>query len=275
MRLASIYVPALPLQVEVGEHPELLGRALVVVGGDPEVVACSRAAFDAGIRPGMSPSQARTRVADLAVAIGSPARWRAALIDLAEEIAALLPEGQDRRIDLSEALRGDGVATHPALFLVVPAGQRSDRFGRILLDLAAARGLRVRVGIAADRFTARAAARTRRDSPVVVVPRGGAAEFLAPLPLDLLPLRDEVRALLHAAGIRTLGQFAALPPPSVGRAAGAVDYQELARGNGPSHIAAGPIAGPARERRPALPAPRRARRSSGSPANDRQLHLAG
>jgi protein ImuB len=266
MRLASVYVPALPLQVEIGHHPELLGRASVVVGSDrPEVVACSRAAFEAGIRPGMSPSLARTRVADLGVAIGSPARWRDALLDLAEELASLLPEGADRRIDLSEALHEGGVATGPVLFLRVPTGQRSDRFGRRLFDVVAAHGLRARVGIAADRFTARAAARRRGESPVTVVPRGGAAAFLAPLPIELLPLRDEVRTLLRAAGVRTLGQFAALPPPAdTCRSAGAVDYQELARGNGPCELVASAPA-----RRPALLPPSRRR------ADERQLHLAG
>ena len=52
------------------------------------------------------------------------------------------------------------------------------------------------------------------------------AAFLAPLPLELLPLEDEVRQMLHTLGIHTLGDFAALPPPSVGRRwnQGGVDY---------------------------------------------------
>ncbi|HTE49834.1 MAG TPA: hypothetical protein VK698_03105 [Kofleriaceae bacterium] len=270
MRLACLHLPALPLQVEVRVHPDLLGRAVAVLGsGDhPAVVACSRAAFEAGIRPGMSPGQARLRADDLAVVTGSPGRWRDEVIALAEEIGALAPGGDGRGVDLSEALDGEQVMANAVLFAEIPTGQRSERFGRQLLQLAAARGYRGRVGVAWDRFTARAAARMRDEAPVVVVARGGSAEFLAPLPLELLPLRDEVRALLRAAGVRTLGQFAALPPPSVGRPVDGVDYQGLARGNGPSELVRQPAL---RARRAALPA----RSGRGRPAEDgRQLRLA-
>src|SRR6266545_5021133 len=207
-RLACIYLPAFPLQVHVREQPQLAGRAVAILGPGfrPQVIACSRAAFEAGVRPGMSPSQARVRVADLMVVPASPQRWRDEVVDLAEALSAL---GVD--VDVSEALAGDTVAGRPVLYVEVPAGQRSERFGRRLLDVVASRGQSGRVGIAADRFTARVAALMRGASPVVVVPRGAAAEFLAPLPIDLLPLRDEVRALLRAAGVKTLGEFAALP----------------------------------------------------------------
>jgi protein ImuB len=266
MRLACIYMPVFPLQVAVGDQPHLAGRAVVVLGGGAraEVVACSRAAFQAGVREGMSPSQARARVGDLIVVPGSPLRWRELLLALAADIGAFVPGAA---VDLSEAVRGEGVASHPAVFLEVPAGQRGERFGRRLLDVVTARFPSARVGIAADRFTARAAARTRGPSPVTVVARARAAAFLAPLSIDLLPLRDEVRVLLRAAGVRTLGDFAALPPPSIDRGpSGAVDYQELARGNGPSEpFPRAPLPAP---RLPARPAPRRRR------GDERQLHLA-
>jgi len=267
MRLACIHLPVFPLQVEVVDQPLLAGRRVVVLGagGRAEVVACSRAAFQAGLREGMSPGQARARVGDLIALPGSPLRWREELLALAGEIGALaVPE---TGMDLSEALRGEGVVNHPALFLEVPTGQRSDRFGRRLLERVTARGMSGRVGTAADRFTARAAARTRGADPVTVVSRANAASFLAPLSIDLLPLRDEVRALLRAAGVLTLGEFAALPPPSIDhRAGGGVDYQELARGNGP----AGSLARSAAllTRLPARPAPPRRR------GDERQLELA-
>lgn len=273
MRLACLHLPALPLQVEVRAHPEHLGRAIAVVvsGADeadhPQVVACSRAAFEAGVRPGMSPGQARHLAGEVAIVSGSPDRWRDEVIALAEEIGAVAPGEDGRGVDLSEALRGARLLPNAVLFAEVPAGQRSDRFARRLLDIAAARGYVGRVGVAWDRFTARAAARMRDEEPVVVVPRGRSAEFLAPLPLELLPLRDEVRSLLRAAGVRTLGQFAALPPPSVGRSTDAVDYRELARGNGPAELVRAPAM---RARRATLPARPRA----GDGADDRQLRLA-
>ncbi len=66
---------------------------------------------------------------------------------------------------------------------------------------------------------------------VVSVPRGGSAAFLASRPLSLLGIGPEVQHMLEALGVRTLGEFAALPAPSVSRPADA-DYQALARGEG-------------------------------------------
>lgn len=271
MRLACLHLPALPLQVEVRTHPGLLGQAVAVVAAGevsdhPRVVACSRAAFEAGVRPGMSPGQARQLADGAAIVPGSPGRWRDEVFSLAEELGAIAPGSDGRGVDLSEAVSGARILPNAVLFAEVPAGQRSERFARRLLDIAARRGYLGRVGVAWDRFTARAAARMRDEEPVVVVPRGRSAEFLAPLPLELLPLRDEVRSLLRAAGVRTLGQFAALPPPSVGRADDAVDYRELARGNGPSELVR---TSALRARRAALPARPRA-----ADPGDRQLRLA-
>jgi hypothetical protein len=61
------------------------------------------------------------------------------------------------------------------------------------------------------------------------VPRGGSAAFLAPRPLSLLAISPEVQHMLEALGVRTLGEFAALPAPSVARPLDA-DYRALARG---------------------------------------------
>jgi len=70
---------------------------------------------------------------------------------------------------------------------------------------------------------------------VVSVPRGGSAAFLAPRPLSLLAISPEVQHMLEALGVRTLGEFAALPAPSVARPLEA-DYQALARGDSGSAL---------------------------------------
>jgi nucleotidyltransferase/DNA polymerase involved in DNA repair len=70
----------------------------------------------------------------------------------------------------------------------------------------------------------------RNDRGVVSVPRGGSAAFLSPRPLSLLAITPEVQHMLEALGVRTLGEFAALPAPSVARPVEA-DYQALARGD--------------------------------------------
>jgi hypothetical protein len=125
------------------------------------------------------------------------------------------------------------------MYCEVPTRTRGGSFGDRLLDRLAAIGVSCRIGIADDRFTAWVAASSSvdagrdhraEDAGVVTVPRGGSAAFLAPRPLSLLAISPEVQHMLEALGVRTLGEFAALPAPSVARPAEA-DYQALARGD--------------------------------------------
>jgi protein ImuB len=102
-----------------------------------------------------------------------------------------------------------------------------------LVAAAAAVGFQARAGVADDRFAAWAATQAVPRARVRVVPSGGSAAFLAPLGLELLPLDEDVRRMLMLLGVTTLGDFAALPPPSVGRrwAQATVDAQAQARGD--------------------------------------------
>ncbi len=228
MRLACLHLPGFPLQVAVRDRPELAGRAVAAVDATraPRVVSLSRAALERGVRRGMATGQARLLAPDLELVGAGRDRLRAALRALAEEIAQFSPTLE---------LGGDGPEPRWDIWLEVPPAQRPRRFARRLVAAARRAGYRARVGVAEDRFTAWAAAVCAGDDPVHVVPRGGAAAFLAPLPLELLPLADEVRHMLRAAGVTTLGAFAALPPPSV-RPPGALDVHEMARGRGPTGL---------------------------------------
>jgi protein ImuB len=94
----------------------------------------------------------------------------------------------------------------------------SSRAGERLLgqDLIAAvekAGLPARAGIASSKLAARVAAGLP-DSPGVV-PAGEEGEFLAPLPLSRLSPQIEIAATLELWGIRSIGEFAKLPPGEV------------------------------------------------------------
>ncbi|GAA1783459.1 DNA polymerase Y family protein [Agromyces lapidis] len=87
-----------------------------------------------------------------------------------------------------------------------------------------------RVGIADGPFAAEQAARAVRSSPVGIVAPGGSAAFLAPLPVGLV-VDERTRTLLNRLGVRTLGEFAALPHGDVRRrfgAAGAFGHDRAA-----------------------------------------------
>ena len=84
-----------------------------------------------------------------------------------------------------------------------------EALGRALLVSGRDRGLALNAAIASTRVAALAAARGRAG--LTVVTPGQEADALAPLPLDLLDLSDDRRALFHRWGLRTLGDLAALP----------------------------------------------------------------
>lgn len=77
-----------------------------------------------------------------------------------------------------------------------------------------------RVGIADGPFAAEQAARAARGSPVGIVAPGASAAFIAPLPVGLV-VDVRTAILLNRLGVRTLGEFAALPDDDVRRRFGA------------------------------------------------------
>jgi protein ImuB len=111
------------------------------------------------------------------------------------------------------------------------------RLAERLRDAAAAAGLAIRVGVAASRLGALAAARL--GSGVAVVAPGGDAASLAAAPLSLLTLSEPLAIRLSRWGLRTLGELAALPTAGLFERAGAegVQAQRLARGEDPRPLA--------------------------------------
>jgi hypothetical protein len=247
MRIACVHIPQFALQCVTRIDPSLRGAAVAVVGAgldpaagtatraalhSPVVVACSRAAWALGVRVGMTAPAARNASPEVRVVSADAQLERDTVRAIADTLLGASPV-----VDLGGRL-GPGAA-HLAMYCEVPSRTRGGSFGDRLLDRLAAIGVQCRIGIADDRFTAWVAAsssveagRDQRaeDAGVVTVPRGGSAVFLAPRPLSLLAISPEVQHMLEALGVRTLGEFAALPAPSVTRPAEA-DYQALARGD--------------------------------------------
>jgi hypothetical protein len=249
MRIACLYLPSFPLQAHVRQAPHLVGAPVVVADSGLQgstVVACSRAAWEEGVRPGMATATARAILPGLHVVSAEPELYENALAAVIDSAMSLC-----EAVDLGSPAERAGA--HRVLYLRVPSRMRGDAFGQRLLAQLARQGFRGRVGVADDRFTAHVAAVTvtrpgglsRLDddarSPVfhqscTTVPRGGSAAFLAPLPLSFLPIDPEVQGMLQTCGVKTLGDFAALPPPSVSRGWSDVDFRALARGQGPSVV---------------------------------------
>lgn len=249
MRIACVYVPHISLQAAVRRRPSLRKHAVAIVSGGPSsaVTACSRSAFAAGIRIGMPAYAVRQRGAepDLLVEtrdLDAEEQLEASLAEALYAVSGRVEAEELRRKLVPASARGERGEDAPwlgagTLFAEVPTGMRGATFGGRVQELASALGITVRVGIADDRFTAWVAARHggHAEDEVVAVPRGGSAAFLAPQPLYLLDISPEVQQMLAALGVRTLGEFASLPAPSVARHWD-VDFQALARGEGGSAL---------------------------------------
>jgi len=71
------------------------------------------------------------------------------------------------------------------------------------------------IGLARGKFTARVAAAVVEPNEALLIAPGHEAAFLAPFPVDLLPMDEETARRLRLLGIRTLGQLAVLPAGAV------------------------------------------------------------
>jgi protein ImuB len=113
-----------------------------------------------------------------------------------------------------------------------------------IVDAVARCGVACQAGIADGMFAARLAARAPRPAArpaALIVPPGGTPAFLAPHPVGSLDI-PELADLLPRLGIRTLGEFAALPAADAGNrfgAQGALAHR-LARGLDPRPVAPRP-----------------------------------
>ncbi len=259
MRIACVYLPSFPLQAHVRQAPHLVGAPVAIADSDckamgSQLIACSRAAWEEGVRPGMATAAARMIMPSLQVLHAEPSFYEQSL---AAAVDSLL--GLSEVIDTSSGARSaradfERPGPHRTLYLRVPRRARGAAFGQRVLAQLSRLGFRARVGVADDRFTAYIAAVTvsRKGSvsrldgdhsrpplfhqSCTAVPYGGAAAFLAPLPLSYLTIDPDVERVLHTCGVKTIGDFATLPPPSVGPALIDLDFRALARGEGPATV---------------------------------------
>ncbi len=239
-RIACLRVPLFPLAARLRSEPELRSEALAVLEGTGErarVVAATRPARKAGVRPGMSLPQARALLPDLVARGRDPECERSAREALVEAASAFSPRIEIEPADTTGGgvyLDVTGIERH------FPAATQSAselEAGRAMAAAAEALGLPVWVGLAGSKLAARVAA-DEGASPTVVSP-GEEVGFLAPLPLERLCPEVGVAATLERWGIRSVGQLARLPPDQVAGRLGEPGrrLQAVARGRDPAPLA--------------------------------------
>jgi len=201
------------------------------------VVSASPEARARGARVGASRVHARAVCADLRVRVASPALERAtreALLDVAlgfsPRVAAAPPATGAFLAEASVFLDASGVGT---LF------RSEEAFASALAARSASLELPALVCLAGSQELARLAARqlalTGETGRLRVIPAGDEADFLAPLPVDLLDPSDEISASLTRFGIRTIGELLRLPARALTTRLGPEAQRLLARVRGEGH----------------------------------------
>ncbi|MFC5749929.1 DNA polymerase Y family protein [Actinomadura rugatobispora] len=222
-RVLVIWCPDWPVTA-VGVDAATPGAVVV----DARVAACTAAARAEGVRRGQRVRDAQRRCPDLVVRERDTDAEGRLFEKVADAVAELTPKVEVVRPGLC-AVPARGAARFYG-------GEEALRL--LLQDAVVEAGFDCGAGVADGLFAAELAARSGGG---VVVEEGRGAVFLAPYPLSVLG-RPELADLLNRLGVRTLGDFAALPSGHVaGRfgADGALAHR-LARGEEPRPVAPAP-----------------------------------
>lgn len=204
--IVAVLLPRFPLLVAMLGARRPLGEpvALGPAPGAPQVVGpCTPAAWDRGVRPGLRVGEAMARCPELVLVMPDPD----AVADADERLLARLE-------DIGAAVEPvePGVACFSATGLERLHGGLDGVVRRTRAALPV--GADGRVGVAPGRFAALQAARQASPRRPLVIPAGEVREFLAPLPVERLPIDPKRAAQLRDLGLRTVGALAALPRAS-------------------------------------------------------------
>ncbi len=218
MRWTCVDVPALPLQVLVRDSPGWAGRPAAVVDRDhPQgrILQVNGAARAARVLPGMRYAPALLVCRDLHAAEMPSARVRREV----DRIAALLR----RHTPSVEPCREE-----PGVFWLNAAGLTPlhaslDAWARSIVEAVAAEGLSARVAVGFTRFGSLVGARQlERNIPGMMSSSwrvfgdgGEEGEATRGAPLEMLPVEPGLRETLARLGVRTVGEFLALPGEGV------------------------------------------------------------
>src|SRR3954467_65748 len=205
--IACLAIPGLELKAALQRTPTLALRPAALAPepqGEPLLGPVTAAAEAVGVRPGMRLGEALATCPSLA---------------LVEPDAAGAERGWE---EILHALEDAGFAVEPASLGVAYFETRGVERLYGGLEPALRRALAAvgtewdaRIGAAGRRFASLAAASVARPGQVVVVADEELPQFLAPLPLTLLPLERGRYEELEGLGVRKLGPLAGLPAGAV------------------------------------------------------------
>ena len=201
MRVACVLVTHLRAKVEMSRQPHLKTTPVLIVDRDasrakPLVVDCFPGASE--VVAGMTLEQAMSRQTGSVVLDADEPHYRRVFDRVLKALQGISDRVEEAelgtayvRVDGLERLHGGEARVVSALLNAVPAY------------------LRPRLAVADSKFPAYVAARTSPTHGASRVPEDAAA-FLAPHPVDLLPIPTRMKTEMHRLGLHTMGQIASL-----------------------------------------------------------------
>ena len=199
MRVACVLITHLRAKVELRSQPHLKDRPAVIVDrskGRPLVI--DHLPTVVGVSAGMTVEQALSRHTNTNVLEADEPSYRRVFHHMLTSLQGISDrvEGSDLgtayvRLDGLEDLYGGEARLVTVLLHSVPEY------------------LKPRVGLGNGKFPALVAARVSRTQGATMVPPGAAA-FLAPHSIDLLPLSSGVKAGMHRFGLHIMGDVASM-----------------------------------------------------------------
>ena len=230
--IACLLIPGFELRAALRSRPRLALQPAALAplqGTQPLVGPVTAAAEAAGVKPGMRLGEALATCPPLVLVEQDPAEaehaWEQIVRDLEDEGFAVEPAGLGSLYFETRGVERLYGGIEPAL-------------KRALAAVGTA--WEPRAGVAERRFAALAAASVARPGQILVVSDERTREFLAPLPLSLLPLDEARRDELGQLGVRRIGQLAGLPGGAVAERLGPGGRHawSLARGEGRGRVRA-------------------------------------
>ncbi len=200
MFIACVKIPHLPIQCEAARSPDLRGKTVIVYHGEESRPVVLDASSKANIRRGTSLVRVMSQIPDAAVIRADKDLYDASW----NEVVKSLLDISDR---VEDAARGTAFVAIDGLYdLYGGRDQTLDTISKAMTE----HGLDALIGVAPGRFPAYCAAIGARPSEPLRLPgsRSEVKEFLAPMPVDLLPLDSRAIDLLHDFALDTMGDLA-------------------------------------------------------------------
>lgn len=208
--LAHLDLDAFFAAVEELENPELRGRPLVV-GGDPHgrgvVSTANYAARAFGIHSAMSAAEALRRCPHAVFLRPRHALYRQYSRVVWDTVQEIVPRVERTGIDEGYLDLGRVAPDFARARGIASAVQTAVR-GRTSLTCS--------LGVGTSKVVCKIGSDRRKPGGLTVVPPGKEAEFLAPLPVRLLPgVGPRAEARLRSSSVETIGALAALGDPEL------------------------------------------------------------